>query len=66
MRSRISERRKGGRLRSNGSFRNFREFIKDMSIGEIKYAGREWTWANNREWKGSVEDRLDRYFASPE
>lgn len=58
--------KKGGRPRSPNSFIHFQEFVRDMSMGEIKYLGREWTQANNREGEGFVEERLDRFFASPE
>lgn len=37
-----------------------------MQMKEIGFLEREWTWANNREGKGFVEERLDRVFASPE
>lgn len=33
---------------------------------EIRYSGREWTWANNRIGEGFVEERFDRFFASPD
>lgn len=59
--------KRGGLPRSDTGYRHFREFIKDMiNMGEIKFLGRLWTWANNREGEGFVEERLDRFFASPE
>lgn len=33
---------------------------------EVRYIGRDWTWANNRVGERFVEERLDRFFASPE
>lgn len=44
--------KRGGQPRSDNSFRHFREFIRDMSMGEIKFSGRNWTWANNRVGEG--------------
>lgn len=37
-----------------------------MGMIEINYVGRQWTWANNREGEGFIEERLDRFFASPD
>lgn len=33
---------------------------------EIRYIRRDWTWTNNKEGEGFVEERLDRFFASLE
>lgn len=59
--------KRGGRLRSKASFRMFKDFIKGMRMAEIKYIGKGWTWANNREGEGFVEEKIDRFFwPSPE
>lgn len=58
--------KKGGRLRSEASFTNFRDFIRALGAAEIQYKGPNWTWANNRENEGFVEERLDRFLASPD
>lgn len=55
-----------GRVRSEGSFEFFQNFIRTMSMAEIRYIGRDWTWANNKVGEGFVEERLDRFFASPD
>lgn len=48
--------KKGGKKRSKGGFRCFRQFIRDMQMNELNFSKREWTWANNREGKGFVEE----------
>lgn len=35
-----------------------------MRIEEIKSVGILYTWANNREGKGYVEEKLDRFFGA--
>lgn len=57
--------KKGGRIRSEGSFQQFRNFVSNMCMIEITCKGRDWTWANNRDGEGYVEERFDRFFASP-
>lgn len=37
-----------------------------MNIAEVSYRGRDWTRANNWVGEGFVEERLDKFFASPE
>lgn len=64
--NKASTEKKGGKLRSEKSFKQFREFIQGMNMVEIIFLGREWTWANNRTGEGYVEEKLDRFFASPE
>lgn len=58
------DEKQGGRSRTEGSCLHFRGFIDALNMFEIKYPGRHWTWANNRENKGFVEERLDRFLAS--
>lgn len=53
-----------GRRRSYGSFLTFRNFISRMEMGEVKYRGNPFTWANNRADEGFVQERLDRFFGS--
>lgn len=33
---------------------------------EVKFQEPEWTWANNRIGEGYIEERLDRFFTSPD
>lgn len=56
------EEKRGGRRRSDLSFRNFNKFICDMEIEKIKAVGRMYTWANNREGERFVEEKVDRFF----
>lgn len=60
------EDKKGGNRRSESSFALFRSFIRDMKMEEILFRGRRWTWANNRQEEGFIEERLDMGFGSAE
>lgn len=51
-----SNEKKWGKARSESSFQDFRNFI-DMNMGEIKFRGEPFTWANNR--KGKVLSKRD-------
>lgn len=35
-------------------------------MGEILFKDRKWTWANNRQDEGFIEERLDRFFGATE
>lgn len=35
-----------------------------MEMGEVLFYGRRWTWANNRQGEGFIEERLDMFFGS--
>lgn len=37
-----------------------------MKMGDIKYKGDIYTWANNREGEGFIQERLDRFCGSVE
>lgn len=54
----------GGRRRTEGSFSQFRNFVHDMQMVEIMFKGRRWTWANNRQGEGFIEERIDWFFGS--
>lgn len=58
------EDKKGGTRRLENSFYQFRSFIRDMEIEEIRFKGKKWTWANNRQGEGFIEERLDMFFGS--
>lgn len=61
---RNQEEKRGGRRRLDSSFRTFNSFINRMEIEEINSVGRVYTWANNREEEGYVEEKLDRFFGA--
>lgn len=42
------EEKKGGRVRSKSSFTDFRDFIANMEMSDIKFRGDAYTWVNNR------------------
>lgn len=50
-----NKEKKGGGRRPESNFTDFRYFIADMDMGDIKYKGEPFTWANNR--KGTVLSR---------
>lgn len=58
------EEKKGGRIRSKASCREFREFIGKMFMEKIVYQGREWTWSNNWQEERFIKARLDRFLGS--
>lgn len=61
-----NEEKKGGRPRQESSFTGFRNFIHEMGMGDIRYRGSTFTWANT--WKGEcyIQERLDRFLGSAE
>lgn len=59
-----NEENKRGNLKNENSFLNFRNFLADMEMGDIKVRGEAFTWANNREREGYIEERLDRFCGS--
>lgn len=42
---------------------DFRRFISDKEMGNIKFRGNAFTWENNRDNKGYIKERLDRFLA---
>lgn len=61
---RDNNEKKGERRREESSFLDFWTFITEMQMGEIKFRGEPFTWANNREVEGFIQERLDRFFGS--
>lgn len=60
------EDKQGGIKRLENSFVPFRTFVRDMCMRELCFKGRRWTWANNRQGEGFIEERLDMFFTSAE
>lgn len=58
--------KQGGNERLESSFLVFKNFIAEMEMGDLKYKGDPFTWANNREGEGFIQERLDRFFGSTE
>ncbi|GER33388.1 hypothetical protein STAS_09522 [Striga asiatica] len=58
------EEKKGGRPRSLNSFSSFNGFISLMGMHDLGIQGHKFTWANNRQDEGFVEEQLDRVFCS--
>lgn len=54
--------KKGGRDRTESSYKGFKEFIERIEMVEVAFQGRQYTWANNWEDEGYIEARLDRFF----
>ncbi|CAA0840588.1 Unknown protein, partial [Striga hermonthica] len=57
--------KKRGKMREDCSFISFRNFVRLMGMQDGYYQGYPFTWANNRQGEGFVEERLDRIFFSP-
>lgn len=53
-------------MRNEASFQSFRTFLADMETGDIGYRGETFTWDNNREEEGFIQERLDRFCGSAE
>lgn len=60
------EEKKGEKRRQAGIFSDFKSFIADMEMGDIKFKEEAFTWANNRENESYIQERLDRFFRSAE
>ncbi|GER37242.1 retrotransposon protein [Striga asiatica] len=58
------EEKKGGRLRSEANMLGFRGFVDRMGMKKLDMIGQSYTWGNNREGEGFVEERIDKAFAS--
>ncbi|CAA0818673.1 Unknown protein, partial [Striga hermonthica] len=56
--------KRGGLPRTPTSCLGFNSFISDLGMIELKWVGYNYTWANNREHEGFVEEKLDRAFCS--
>lgn len=50
----------------DNNFTYFNNFIAGMDIGYIKFKGANFTWANNKEGEGFIQEKLDRFFGSLE
>lgn len=48
------EEKEGGNRRLESSFWSFRSFIADLEMGEVKFRGEAFTWANNRGNEGFI------------
>lgn len=55
------DEKKGGRRRPDSSFRSFRNFITTMEMEKIKAEGNEFTWANNQDGEGFVEENWTEF-----
>ncbi|GER54160.1 hypothetical protein STAS_31725 [Striga asiatica] len=53
-----------GKLRGDRSFEGFNNFISYMGMSLIQIKGYKFTWGNNREEEGYVEEVLDKAFGS--
>ncbi|GER29796.1 DNAse I-like superfamily protein [Striga asiatica] len=60
----LQENKSGGRPRSLRSLVPFQTFISDMGMTELSMKGHKYTWCNNRENEGIVEEKLDNAFGS--
>ncbi|CAA0830826.1 Unknown protein, partial [Striga hermonthica] len=56
----------GGVRREEASFSNFRDFIRTLGVVKIMSVGQPFTWSNNKRGSAFVEEKLDRFFVSPD
>lgn len=56
------EDKQGGKRKGKGLFNPVRALIREMEIREVAFRGRRWTWENNRQGEGFIEQRLDMFF----
>lgn len=49
----VSEK-KGGKQRTEASFKMFKQYIRGIRMVEVPYTGSNWTWANNRKGEGLI------------
>lgn len=61
-----NEDKREGRRRQESNFSNFRNFILDMEMGDIRFMGETFTWVNNKKGEGYNHEMLDKYFGSAE
>lgn len=61
MKLKNKDEKKGEKERLDSSFQDFRNFIADMNMGDIKVRGDIYTWANNRAREGFIQERLDKF-----
>lgn len=59
-----NDEKKCGKKIQENNFQVFRNFIAKMEMGDIKHRGEIYTWGNNREGEGFIQERLDRFFGS--
>ncbi|CAA0808753.1 Unknown protein [Striga hermonthica] len=56
----------GGSYRDESIFLSFRSFIQSMRMVEVPFTGYPYTWNNCRQGDSFIEERLDRFFSSPD
>lgn len=61
-----NEGKREGRRRQESNFSDFRNFILDMKMGDIRSRGETFTWANNREGEGFNHEMLEKFFGLAE
>lgn len=60
------EEKKEGKQRNDLSFLPFRNFLAEIEMKDIMFRGDPFIWANNREGKGFIQERLDKFCGSNE
>lgn len=61
---RQQDEKKGGRRRVESSFQAFNSSINQMGMAEGKSIRALYTWANNKQREGYVEEKLDSFFGA--
>ncbi|KAH7834369.1 hypothetical protein Vadar_015294 [Vaccinium darrowii] len=59
------DEKRGGVPLTPGDLRGFNQFINQCHLLDLGFSGFPFTWRNNREGEGYIQERLDRALATP-
>ncbi|KAH7863457.1 hypothetical protein Vadar_017734 [Vaccinium darrowii] len=60
-----TDEKQGGVLPVQSNLRDFQDFINTCHLLDLGFSGYPFTWRNNREGEGFIQERLDRVLVSP-
>ncbi|KAH7847153.1 hypothetical protein Vadar_022585 [Vaccinium darrowii] len=60
-----SDEKRGGLAPLYSTVRGFKDFIDQCHLLDLGFTGYPFTWRNNRDGEGQIQERLDRALASP-
>ncbi|KAH7862199.1 hypothetical protein Vadar_001358 [Vaccinium darrowii] len=60
-----SDEKRGGLTPLHSTVRGFKDFIDQCQLLDLGFTGYPFTWRNNRDGEGQIQERLDRALASP-
>lgn len=59
------DEKRGGLTPANLIMRGFQDFIDQCQLCDLGFVAYPFTWRNNREGEGYIQERLDQALASP-